>query len=518
MTVGSCNMTGIEDTRRRSRSQLVTWIAILAIFAVAIIQRWGSLITHDVSWSLYLAQRMAEGERIYVDLIEINPPLIFWLLSPVVWFSKVVGVSITAGLKAIVFTSAAVSTILCAGLIRKINFAASSFALVAIAYVLTILPGSDFGQREHLLVIFSLPYLLLVVARREGVEINMAMIASVSLLAAIGICLKPYFVLMPILLESYLLLTLGWRRALFRPEQVIMVILGIAYAASIFIFTPQYLSRILVYGVEVYASGFGVGYLKTLLLAPLSAIGAVLAFYWLYVRPNQSADAIVIVLTLASIALFIAYMVQAMGWNYHSFPVLAMVVVLGTVLFARTFTNFQNDPKRQLIPVMILAPFFFFILSPAINYSYPRNIASHLQTVVKKYTGTKSLVILTSDLWVGFPFVTESDQVWASRFPSLWLTPGLVKRRLQIGGTTPLLDEIEAYNRRAVAEDIIRYKPQLVIVDETEIKINFGNNKFDYIADFSNDKLFRAEWKKYKKMETISNFAIYQRLTVKTQT
>ena len=42
----------------------------------------------DVGWLLHCAERIQSGARLYVDLIDENPPLIFWLSVPPVATAK----------------------------------------------------------------------------------------------------------------------------------------------------------------------------------------------------------------------------------------------------------------------------------------------------------------------------------------------------------------------------------------------------------------------------------------------
>ena len=57
----------------------------------------GQPISADVAWFLHVAQRVLDGARLYVDVIEINPPLVAWLSMPAVIVEKVSGLSQTTG-------------------------------------------------------------------------------------------------------------------------------------------------------------------------------------------------------------------------------------------------------------------------------------------------------------------------------------------------------------------------------------------------------------------------------------
>ena len=71
-------------------------------------------------------------------------------------------------------------------------------------FVLFDLPGQDFGEREHLLLLLALPYLLLAAARAVGREIPASHAVAIGLLAAAGLLIKPHFVLLWLAIEGYL--------------------------------------------------------------------------------------------------------------------------------------------------------------------------------------------------------------------------------------------------------------------------------------------------------------------------
>ena len=49
-------------------------------------------ISHDVVWQMWVGRQMLGGSQLYSDIVEINPPLWYWLALPVEWFSQNVGV------------------------------------------------------------------------------------------------------------------------------------------------------------------------------------------------------------------------------------------------------------------------------------------------------------------------------------------------------------------------------------------------------------------------------------------
>src|SRR5689334_17703724 len=124
----------------------------------------------DVAWLLYVAQQWLAGRQLYVDLVEVNPPMIMWILALPAAVSAALGVA--AKLVAVPFFAACVlgSAGWCAKLLRGYGPLGTVplplFA--AIGAVLLLLPGPEFGQREHLLVAAALPYLCIFARSIDG--------------------------------------------------------------------------------------------------------------------------------------------------------------------------------------------------------------------------------------------------------------------------------------------------------------------------------------------------------------
>jgi hypothetical protein len=66
-------------------------IAAITILSAFYQQRWGTIA--DTSWLITVCERVLAGERLYVDLIETNPPFSVWLYMPPVALAKALGLS-----------------------------------------------------------------------------------------------------------------------------------------------------------------------------------------------------------------------------------------------------------------------------------------------------------------------------------------------------------------------------------------------------------------------------------------
>ncbi len=74
------------------------------------------------------------------------------------------------------------------------------------------------GQREQLVLIATLPYAALIAARRAGRQVAPALALVIGAAAALGFALKHYFLIVPLLLELWLVLASGEAGRRFGPN------------------------------------------------------------------------------------------------------------------------------------------------------------------------------------------------------------------------------------------------------------------------------------------------------------
>ena len=177
-------------------------------------------LNHDVGAVLQWAGRMLDGERLYIDISDVNPPLIYWLNLVPAGLAKLLHLSAP-----LAFTLAMLAAIAGVLALARQPFAAlaqpGSIAALAlpslVLFVLLVYPQGSFGQREHLHSVLTLPYLLLAALRAQGIAVGARRAAVIGLIAAVGIAIKPYFAVLPMLIEGYLLVLCGWRARLRDP-------------------------------------------------------------------------------------------------------------------------------------------------------------------------------------------------------------------------------------------------------------------------------------------------------------
>src|SRR5271157_3589705 len=76
-------------------------LPLILVLSVAIVARHVAAVDPDVSWLLTVAERLLDGQRLYVDVIESNPPASVFLYVPPVAIARLLGLrpeAVTDGL------------------------------------------------------------------------------------------------------------------------------------------------------------------------------------------------------------------------------------------------------------------------------------------------------------------------------------------------------------------------------------------------------------------------------------
>jgi len=132
------------------------------VFLVAVLLRQMVPLNTDVSWLLVLCERMLDGQQLYRDIIEINPPMAAFAYLPGVALARVLGVDPRYVIDAQLLLLAAASLLAVSRILRLSPALAEmkwgAFVVWAAA-VVTILPMLVFAQREHIAMLTFLPAL-----------------------------------------------------------------------------------------------------------------------------------------------------------------------------------------------------------------------------------------------------------------------------------------------------------------------------------------------------------------------
>lgn len=482
-------------------------IAIALLFAGQIAIRIGSELNHDTAWFLYVAQGLLNGGELYRDFVEVNPPLAIWLTVPVVMLSRATGLAPIETLYGVFFAITAMSLLLAWRYLAMINGVPkwkAGFVLFLLAAVFLFIPGSAFGQREHLLVLLFLPWFMLRAARSQGAQTSVTESAFVGLLGAAAICLKPHAILAPLAIEAVLLLRSRSLRGMIPPENLAAIIFAATYGAAIISWSPLFLGEMLHFGIAAYVPYFGFDAAAILQRGARPAMVLALVPVLIHMAKGPMRDFAGLAFA-AGIGFLAAYFLQSKGFNYQIMP--ARIFAAGSAIFAMAgiLATLKTDGMRRILVVPAAVGLAIVLLSLS-SQIYAYRGAAFFAAISQYRPGTKSFFIASTNVSNGFPLAIRENLVWSSRFPALWLVP-YVADRWRDG---PLPDDpIIAYALDALVTDLQKFRPDVVFIDQSTAQDYIKSGTFDYLNFMDQDPRFKSIWNTYELRGRAGEFAVY---------
>jgi hypothetical protein len=318
----------------------------------------------DISWLVLASGRMLAGGTYAQNFFETNPPMILYIYAPVVLALKLFSVSTAVAVRAYVFILASLSLALCFALLRKIfskDSTSRSILFFALAAIFFLLPQNEFGQREHILILFSMPYFLLTALRWENNTVKSRYAVLAGLLAGISFGMKPFFLIPSVLLESYYLLR--WRnlRSVLRLENITIAGVLTIYLIVIYFRHSDYLHIVIPLLSQFYYQKFRLPAIEMLLSQQACFTYFALAFFLIRYSYN-SYKTLCSVLAISALGFFFTYFIQGQLWYYHALPAFALNALLFTLLFAQLIQQ-KTFSKYEVFFLSVFGGSFFCYLT-----------------------------------------------------------------------------------------------------------------------------------------------------------
>ena len=334
---------------------------LVILIAIGLIALKPATLCPDVSGQFWLAHAMRRGARLYVDFIEINPPLWFWMAMPVDWLGELLRTRTEPVTIALVALWALVALRGTSRLLEDTDPKARTLFLLYASAVLLIMPMHLlFEQREHLALIAAVPYLALAARRSKAGGVRPVLAALIGFGGALGFALKPHFLAVPILTEAWLIYTIRARYRPFRPENLILLGSALLYVAAVALVTPEFFTLVLPHYYPVYKAA-----------APAFALSFdVQPLLWLFMlaalapawRAIRAGDAPLTAALLAGFGGFaISYAAQHTGWLYLGIPATGcLALALGAAVLE---AGWPTGKTRLFYPALMMWPFGFVFVN-----------------------------------------------------------------------------------------------------------------------------------------------------------
>jgi len=433
---------------------------VTALFLALLI---GHPINHDTAWYLVATQIWLDGGTLYVDVVEINPPLAFYLTASAIVVSDVTGLSPTNAfyvvLAAVLFgVTHWIWAIL--GDLEDLHPVQRAALAAGLGLALWLPALNEIGQREHLMTLLAAPWLVAWLVYPGGGTGRAAVVRA--MVAAVGICLKPYFVLIPIALVLVHILQTRSLRPIVQASNLSIAGVGIAYIAFVALIHPAYFENIVPIAFSVY-DAYAWSFARKIQNAqPL----IVLAFFSLTLLACRGAGRALPVLAALVAAALASYTLQNKGFTYHALPIVAFASMGAAWLLIA-------PGATRAVKVLSIAVLTLVVQDTARDGRYVNvtrdAFMPHIEALLEEIGSGHSMTVLSTDLGLAFPLVLELETRWASRYPALWLVPGAVGGLEQTDceaepATCETLRGVLQHSLTTTVEDIAVGEPDLIFV------------------------------------------------------
>jgi hypothetical protein len=346
------------------------------------------------------------------------------------------------------------------------------------------------------------------------------------------VCLKPYFVLVPLLLES-LALCHAVRRGERRPRleaAMLIAIGGICFFGTL-VFFPEYFDRILplaghYYGIAdrglILDAFFGEEGRQLLL-----ALAALVLVYVLFLRRLW-----LLLLIVCTVALYLAAALQLKDWFYHFLPAHAVALLaLFCCAVALVAARLGREPtlKMRRVLEIALVPLFIGVSLPemsdsgaesvpALPYPAQRGFAddgwAKVRAIVEQHAQGQTVMWLSQYNEGSARALAYARASLVAPTMSLWMLPAIyqdhaVRDGLVVFHEPAAMSADEKWLWTAVSESFYRAAPPVLVDIKDDPGITPG--RFDYIAYFSMNPKFRARLASYRTVYEDATARVYVR-------
>lgn len=506
---------------RSDKYALATNLCLLALGAAMQILKGAE---GDKGWLLLAVEEWFDGKRPYVDTVEVNPPLILWIYAIPVWLSRhMPGLPDYAALGLMGLAASAASVWLCMRLIRLHGAYAgdargqAQAALFLAALFVFLTPQSTFFDREHILLIFTFPYVLRHMPGLAGKTLPLWLRLAVGVFSTVGFCIKPHALLLFAAVQLLSMLREKSAAILWSAENIIIYAALLLYLLCVWHFAPDYVHVILPMATETYSS-YGVSGSSLLYLPPV-LLCACLTFSEF--RPRHTSpwrrD---IYYFIGICVVFLVHSAISNGWDYTYYPLMSTLLFLSGMVMSefawlKKEHEARGEPGKPFLfgmrgcglslatqGIYMALVTFFSMNALAIKTRCERNPQCIVSNPYVKYvrdTSARSFgtISLNYAQWIDLVRITGAH--WDTRFNHLWMLPKVAEN-----GASSIARHkwIFDYMAGAYAQDLSTRKPGIVFVANGH-QFFASASPVDLTQFFSADAGFKAAWSRYRYDSTI---------------
>ena len=493
----------------------LTLIAILIPWAVSVLR---TPLHSDLVWLYEGFVRLMSGQAMAQSIFEPNPPLSLFTYAIPYGLSALTGLPSYITIFVYVMAMLGAAAVVVKYVVTKIT-GPNSFAplLVTSAFVISqsIMTTSLYGERDHLIAIALVPFVLMQYALTKGLVIPQKLQWPIFLIGAVVILLKPHHGLIPFFMIIHRMLRQNNLRFLHDADFLSLAFVTLTYVVLLFFCFVDY--RVIIFPdvLRLYLPNHRADILKQtgILLIPGVIVLAVARLMRYKIRHSE----LTMLLAICALACLIPYVVQGKGFFYHLFPALGFFIPAAFMLLAGLLEKEIGNMRLTLTFMLAALLGLSYTIFP-LNLNLPDYKAYRAMPLTKIVTDNCrgvpdcSFMMFNDTMGIIHETAYVTGLTHGSRFPSYWFLPEMRRMDYKKPGSASML---RAGYATRIAEDLEHYKPQTLVIGRFDVH---DNAFFDFAAYWAVSKLFRDAWEKYEHVGTIEiSYADYYPGTIAAQ-
>ena len=457
--------------RRPAPSFAACAAATASIIVTGAVWHVRSYANTDIAWLLTVGEHILDGAVPYRDIIETNPPGSVLLYLPAVLIGRATGIEPQTIVMLLTALACAASLALCCLIVREgrqVPGQACGPLLASVAAILVLLPTGSFGQREHIVLLATLPLLCVVAVRQQACQHVSLPLSLLSVAGAgIAVAIKPYDALG--LIGPALLLgrRTGWRSLAGAWELWLSGVVAASLMAAQLAEFPSFTHDVLPLLTRVYlpmrqplsllvslsGGSFGIATL----------LGAMLVRYrW----PPTNRERLPDTAALAAVGFLAAYLVQGKGWPYQAYPAIATALIAIAAVLAGSAMRPSGPRESKRTTLWVYGTGACLLAGgAAVGFDAHLDIdreAPGLVQAVESLGPNPRMMSLASDIAVGHPLVRQVGGRWVGTLMASWIDLYIARIAPGVGRAGPLGPDL-AFEDRVMASDIRDRRPDAVL-------------------------------------------------------
>lgn len=467
--------------RRMQRISRILLPAYLLLIAMMVLVHMVYSADGDKDWLLMAARMWLGGKQLYVDVMEVNPPLILWIYALAIKLSHILGIFDEYALTVMVLALVVLSALVCKNLMKLHPMLGGTksdvnlFTLLVFTLLVVWPNPSYFADREHIFITLTLPYLVRFSPALFAAQVPPLLRFMVAVMAGIGFCIKPHCLLLLMAVNLYHVCRSRSVRILFYPENLAVYTSGAAYLTATWLVHPGYFNNVIpvamaTYGMYRHSIEFIILYIPAIL-----TFAVVFAEFRPGARSPLRPDLYYWMLLALAAQL---YALMNNGWMYTFYPVHSMVLVCMFYVWREYSWLKKNadSPDRQkkaaqgivacklvfVIHVLTVAGYAQVLRFPDVETMQvtvqQQCIADFSEALRVTNSKTFGTISLSAAYWPKLAGATGAQM--ETRFYTLWMLPSFMNQGDDYKQKNMWVLE---YAANAVATDVNTNKPGILI-------------------------------------------------------